>query len=97
MNDIKLALLGDHEAAKRLTEAGVLLPCPWCNGTDIQVRKISGVFGRSSYTRTYKYIQCRNCMAQTGIHGTEPNARKAWNTRTPILSAEELKKLEETT
>ena len=25
--DIRLALLGDHEAAKRLTEAGVLAPC----------------------------------------------------------------------
>ena len=25
MDDIKLALLGDHEAAKRLTEEGVLL------------------------------------------------------------------------
>ena len=27
MDDIKLALLGDKEAAKRLTEAGVLLAC----------------------------------------------------------------------
>ena len=27
MDDIKLALLGNKEAAKRLTEAGVLLPC----------------------------------------------------------------------
>ena len=25
---IKRALLGDHEAAKRLTDAGVLVPCP---------------------------------------------------------------------
>ena len=25
--DIRLALLGDHEAAKRLTDAGVLMPC----------------------------------------------------------------------
>ena len=32
MNDIKLALLGNKEAAKRLTDAGVLIPCPWCNG-----------------------------------------------------------------
>lgn len=30
MNDIKRALLGDHEAAKRLTEQGVLLPCGHC-------------------------------------------------------------------
>ena len=30
MNDIKLAMLGSKEAAKRLTEVGVLLPCPMC-------------------------------------------------------------------
>ena len=29
-NLIKAALQGDHEAAKRLTEQGVLLPCPGC-------------------------------------------------------------------
>lgn len=29
------AFLGDHEAAKRLTEAGVLLPCPGCGGENI--------------------------------------------------------------
>lgn len=27
MDDIKLALLGNKEASKRLTEAGVLVPC----------------------------------------------------------------------
>ena len=27
MTDEKRALLGDHEAAKRLTEAGVRIPC----------------------------------------------------------------------
>ena len=27
MDDIKLALLGNQEAAKRLTDAGVLVPC----------------------------------------------------------------------
>ena len=31
MDDIKLALLGNQEAAKRLTDAGVLLPC-MCGG-----------------------------------------------------------------
>ena len=34
MDDIKLALLGNKEAAKRLTDAGVLLPCPGCRGED---------------------------------------------------------------
>ena len=33
IKDVRAALLGDHEAAKRLTEAGVMLPCPWCGET----------------------------------------------------------------
>ena len=32
MTDEKRALLGDHEAAKRLTEGGVLGPCPMGQG-----------------------------------------------------------------
>ena len=31
-SDVRAALLGDHEAAKRLTEQGVLLGCPFCGG-----------------------------------------------------------------
>ena len=30
LTDIQRAMLGDHEAAKRLTEQGVLLACPMC-------------------------------------------------------------------
>lgn len=29
------ALLGDHEASKRLSEAGVLVPCPFCGGARV--------------------------------------------------------------
>ena len=32
MDDIKFALLGDRDAARRLTDAGVLIPCPGCGG-----------------------------------------------------------------
>lgn len=32
MDDIKLAMLGNKEAAKRLTEAGVLVPCSFYGG-----------------------------------------------------------------
>lgn len=32
VDDIKLALLGDKETAKRLTDARVLLPCAHCGG-----------------------------------------------------------------
>jgi hypothetical protein len=30
MDDIKLAMLGSKEAAKRLTDAGIIVPCSWC-------------------------------------------------------------------
>lgn len=36
MDDKTRALLGDHEAAKRLTDAGVLLPC-MCGGVPAEV------------------------------------------------------------
>ena len=38
MDDKTKALLGDHEAAKRLTDAGVLLACPCC-GSEAKFKK----------------------------------------------------------
>ena len=95
MDDVRAALRGDKEAAKRLTEKGVLVPCWHCGGDDIVVRKANGPFVKSAYQRTYKYIQCRTCFSQTGYHGTEPKARLAWNTRAPILSESEMEVLDE--
>lgn len=94
MDDLKKALLGDHEAAKRLTDAGVLVPCPMCKGDEVLVRSVSGTFDSGRIT-TKKYTQCRGCFLQTAFYNTGKEARLAWNTRAPILSAEELKKLEE--
>ena len=71
-----------------------LVPCWHCGGTDIITRKVDGLFGKSAYQRTYKYVQCRTCFSQTGYHGTEPKARLAWNTRAPILSSREMEMLE---
>ena len=34
MTDEQKAMLGDHEAAKRLTDAGVLVPC-MCGGARV--------------------------------------------------------------
>lgn len=39
MDDIKLALLGNKEVAQRLTDAGVLMPCPFC-GNDAVVHEV---------------------------------------------------------
>lgn len=92
MKDEKAALLGDKEAARRLTEAGVLVPCPMCKGDEILVRSVSGAFD-SGKISTKKYTQCRSCFLQTTFYNTEKETRLAWNTRTPILSAEEMEKI----
>ena len=87
MDEIKRALLGDHEAAKWLTDAGVLLPCPMC-GTDGVPHSIDGC-------QTI-YAACPSCGLMTRAYKWHKKARLAWNTRAPILSESELKKLEET-
>ena len=88
MDDIKLAMLGNREAAKRLTDAGVLLPC--CCGDDAYIK----------HDRDIGYKVCCGsftCGNETLWWGDKGPAIRVWNTRAPILSAEEFKKLEETT
>ena len=88
MDDIKRALLGDHEAAKRLTDAGVLLPC--MHGSKA-IMFNSGNCWPETYYRVIVYDMC--CM-QAKFYDTEKEARLAWNTRAPILNAEEMEMLE---
>ena len=88
MDDIKLALLGDKEAAKRLTEAGVLLLCPMCRG---KARVRSDRYYQPNVRRN---VICTKCFTNSGWSKTEYEAILAWNTRTPILSAEELQRKE---
>lgn len=89
MDDIKLALLGDKEAAQRLTDAGVLVPCPFCGGEAMVEYDTIEPF---EYT-----VFCGDCGVMPTTSEDEQVARLAWNTRAPILSAEEIKKLEENT
>ena len=88
MDDIKLAQLGDKEAAKRLTDAGVLVPCPRCGK--------AGVLHSIDNCKTI-YAACPVCGIMTRAYKGHEQARLAWNTRAPILSESELKKLEGTT
>ena len=85
MNDIKLAMLGSKEAAKRLTEAGVLVPCPMCGKT--------GVLHSIDNCKTV-FACCPVCGLMTRAYKGHEKARLAWNTRAPILSAEEMEMLE---
>lgn len=123
MDDIKRALLGDHDAAKRLTERGELLPCPYCKNESVIheveaiakyaeykkevpknariIRCISYVNGKKNHWeyREKEYVpQCVDttcCGRATKRYKSKQEAIKAWNTRAPILTPEELKKLEE--
>ena len=85
MTDERKALLGDKEAAKRLTDAGVLIPCPMCGGEGALEEFPTGAF----------WVICTGCGLQTEAFETEAEARLAWNTRAPILSAEEMEMLDE--
>ena len=83
MDDIKLALLGDKAAQERMTEKGELLPCPFCGGE----ARVIGV-GK------WRYAVCKKCTIEGPVKMDIDEARLAWNTRAPILSAEEMEMLE---
>ena len=96
MTDEQKALLGDHEAAKRLTERYELLPCPCCGGQ-------AKCFGGPSIA----YVRCKACgleicrmdadgediISQICAVAPKYEARLAWNTRAPILSKSEMEML----
>ena len=102
LTDIQRAMLGDHEAAKRLTEQGALLPCAHC-GNDDDYRIVMS-FKKDKKKRFGEYydictIYCECCtetvrQAGPGKDAAAKNASLMWNTRAPILSAEEIERLE---
>lgn len=111
MTDERRALLGDHKASKRLSEAGVLLPCPFCGGA-VNLRRTSNGYRTNPVVILDKWtVECPNkcCQIKTFEseiyqeedgdivikHNGADEARLAWNTRALILSESELKKLEE--
>ena len=89
MTDEQKALLGDHEAAKRLTEKGVLVPCAHCKGRAVLVEGTLQAPGRYSAV-------CGECFTATTWCVAKEDAIGRWNTRAPILSAEEMERLEAT-
>lgn len=86
MNDKTRAMLGDHERAERLTETGVLLPCPCCGKV--------GTLHSIDNCETM-YAVCPACDLMTRAYRGHEKARLAWNTRAPILSKEQMDMLEE--
>lgn len=84
LTDIQRAMLGDHEAAARLTEQGVLVGCPICGK--------GGVLHSIDNCQTV-YAACPACGLMTRAYKGHEKARLAWNTRAPILSAEKIERL----
>lgn len=81
MDDKTRALLGDHEAAKRLTDAGVRIPCRCgAKGEIITMAK----YGENRWKPAV--IRCPKCHYEACL--------TVWNTRAPILSAKEMEMLE---
>lgn len=83
MTDKTRAMLGDYEAAERLTEAGIAIPCPFC---------ANRIISRCEYNGLYVYT-CSSCGTSGDIEIGRRKALLSWNTRTPILSESELKNL----
>lgn len=71
MDDIKLAMLGNKEAAKRLTDAGVLLSCPGCGESSAKICYVCGD----------RFVICKTCGWAGPFSNAEYEARLAWNTR----------------
>lgn len=88
-SEIRLALLGDHEATKRLTEQGVLLPCPMCKG---EARL--NTWRLEAQRKNPAVVKCSKCGLETRVYDRIKEARLAWNTRVPILSKIEVEMLE---
>ena len=97
MTDEQKALLGDKEAAKRLTELGALVPCPWCGETP----KVTAFDRLIVYecacgeTKTYPgYIQTKespvlasapeSAIKEYYHRDADIEARLAWNTRAAV-------------
>lgn len=87
LDDVTLALLGDRAAQERITARGELLPCGHCGGKEIMEAYDAG--------RVWYFCYSDTCDAIGPSGSSETEARLAWNTRAPILSAEELERLKD--
>ena len=107
MTDIRKAMLGDHEAAKRLTEQGVLVPCPWCGETPKVTAFDRWIVYECACGETKTYPGCiqtkespvlasapESAVREYYHRDADIEARLAWNTRAPILSESEMEMLD---
>lgn len=88
MDDRTLALLGDRAAQERITERGELLPCPFCGG---KIGGIDGTILKFATGGLYAHKRTGKCV----LDGMIIYDKAQWNTRTPILTPDQIKKLED--
>lgn len=86
MDDKTLALLGDRAAQERFTEMREPLSCPVCKG--------AASIHLENDTKSF-YAVCFSCGLRTRRFNTAFEAIEAWNTRAPILTPEQIKRLED--
>ena len=90
MDDKILALLGDRSAQEQITERGELLPCQCGGNAELVFQKRGSLL---LYKNNLYTVECKKCgMSSTVCIGNETAIRN-WNTRAPILSESDLKKL----
>lgn len=100
VDDYRRALLGDHVAAKRLTDAGVLVPCHRCGGRAEFEEQVEAP-PRQGAKAAVRVIctRCRFALtlsARWEMESADARMRliELWNTRAQVLSAKEMAELE---
>ena len=90
MDDKTLALLGDREAAHRLTERMDLLPCV-CGGEMYETGAICN-YAKSTITLNLKCKKCGTTVRFKTKWLKNPirDAFLGWNTRAPVLTPAQL-------
>ena len=86
LDEKTLALLGDREAQEAITARGELLPCPFCLG---KYGGIDGIILKFDIGELYAHKRTGKCV----LDGMIIYDKAQWNTRAPILSAEEMEML----
>lgn len=88
MTDIQRAMLGDHDAAARLTEQGVLIPCR-CGATPT----LFGDRFNTGSAELHCIVVCQ-CHSRTNMREGRRAAILEWNTRAPLLTPEQIDMME---
>lgn len=99
MTDIQKAMLGDKEAAERLTERGEMVLCPLCNGKPrhyAYTYNEFGAYGTKESERKWNSIGCPKCKISQPkrTYFTLKDALIEWNTRPQLLTKEQIEALE---